>query len=164
MSAIFTPNRNRGIKAVPCVTPKMGRSRWYPHGVFCVLRRRRRPRDGQRHKFLNRFCYVNLTELGALRSLAMCPSPISVREHCEDSPDDRLAILEGVHRDLADAIAIVNANLADTAVAIAARYADFPDRSPAHLAMVAKREPCFIEFEWPVQTVQPKRCAAQSER
>jgi hypothetical protein len=69
------------------------------------------------------------------------PRAISPREHCDDGSDHGLAILEGVHRNLADAIAIVNANLADMAVAIAARYADFPDRSPAHLAMVAKREP-----------------------
>lgn len=112
---------------------------------------------------MSQFCYVALT-VNTLRPRVKSQSPISVREHREDGPDDRLAILEGVHGDLTDAIAIVNANLADMAVAIAARYADFPDRGPPHLAMIAKREPCLIELEWPVQTVQPQGGAAQSER
>ncbi len=105
-----------------------------------------------------------LTELGTLWPLVKRPSLISVREHCEDSPDNRLAILEGVHRDLADAVAIVNANLADMAVAIVARYANFSDGGPANLAMITKRKTCLIELEWPVQTVQPQSCAAQPER
>jgi hypothetical protein len=109
---------------------------------------------------VSQFCYVTLTELGTLRPLVNSPSPISVREHCEDSPDHSLAIPQGVHRDLAHAITIVDANLADMAVAIASRYANFYDRGPAHLAMVAKRESCLIELEWPVQAVQPQRCAA----
>src|ERR1700722_13618259 len=155
------------MTGVPCVTPKMGCLRLHPQstsGRLRRLRRHRRPRVGQRRKFSSHFYYVPLREFGILRPPVNNSSPISVRKHCEDSPDDCLAILESVHRDLAYAVAMVNANLADMTVAIAARYANFPDRIPAHLAMIAKREPCLIEIEWPVQAVQPQSSGSQPKR
>jgi len=59
-------------------------------------------------------------------------------EHCDDDLRTLLSIFQGSHRNFADAAGMVDADLRHSAIEIAAREADFPDRIPCNAATVPK--------------------------
>jgi hypothetical protein len=66
-------------------------------------------------------------------------------EHCDDGPRNLPAIFQGSHRNFADAAGMVDADLRHSAIQIAAREADFPDRIPFNAATVPKGNTHFVD-------------------
>jgi hypothetical protein len=85
-------------------------------------------------------------------------------EHCNDGPRNLLAIFQGSHRNFADAAGMVDADLRHSAIQIAAREADFPDRIPFNAATVPKGNSHFVDAYRPVQASKPKHGRSKAER